>query len=112
MLQQEQTLSNDPKVGQLFNEWKGEVKNLAQQYNVDLDTAFTILARERIADVMASQRTKAEQEAIKGLQQNAQTTPGALNNGVVDHRTDIKAMSTTDFRKLQEKVLRGENINL
>lgn len=112
LMQQEQQLSNDSKVGALFNEWKAEVKEMASQFNVDYDTAFTILARERIADVMASQRTKAEQEAIKAIQTNAQTSPGALSAGAVDHRTDIKTMSTTDFRKLQEKVLRGENINL
>jgi hypothetical protein len=108
MLQQEQTLSNDPKVGQLFNEWKTEVKGLAQQYNVDLDTAFTILARERIADVMASQRTKAEQEAIKGLQQNAQTTPGSIRQGGEHLKNNIKDMPSKDFNSLVQKVLNGE----
>lgn len=81
LLQQDQQLSNHPKTGQLYNEWKNDIHSLAEEYKVDYDTAFTILARERIADVMSSQRTKAEQEAIKGLQSNIQTTPGSLASG-------------------------------
>jgi hypothetical protein len=108
MLMQEQQLSNDPKVGALFNEWKGEVKQLAQQYNVDLDTAFTILTRERIADVMSSQRVKAEQETIKGLQQNATTTPGALGVGGQEAKQDFSKMTSKDFEELTQRALRGE----
>lgn len=110
LMQQEQQLSSDPKVGQLFNEWKAEVKDLANQYNVDYDTAFTILARERIADVMSSQRTKAEQEAIKGLQTNAQTTPGSLSSGGNETfftREQVANMSQAEVNKHYNQIIKS-----
>lgn len=110
LMQQEQQLSSDPKVGQLFNEWKAEVKDLANQYNVDYDTAFTILARERIADVMSSQRTKAEQEAIKGLQTNAQTSPGSLSTGgneVFFTREQVANMSQAEVNKHYNQIIKS-----
>lgn len=55
---------------------------------------------------------QAEQNTIRKLQTNAQLTPGALGNGNTEHNTSVKNMSATDFQKLQERVLRGENITL
>lgn len=110
LMQQEQMLSNDPKVGTLFNEWKAEVKDLANQYSVDYDTAFTILARERIADVMSSQRTKAEQQAIQGLQTNAQTTPGSLSSGGNETfftREQVANMSQAEVNKHYNQIIKS-----
>lgn len=108
LMAQDNMLSNDPKVGAIYKEWKNDVVDVANQYNIDYDTAFTILTRERISDLMSKQAVQAEQAAIKGLQFNAQTTPGALGGAQVDHRADVKNMSSADFEKLINGIKRGE----
>lgn len=50
-----------------------------------------------------------EQEAIQKLQQNAQSTPGALGAGA-EHKAGYSNMSAADKKALRERVLRGENI--
>lgn len=50
-----------------------------------------------------------EQEAIQKLQQNAQSTPGALGAGA-EHKAGYANMSSADKKALRERVLRGENI--
>jgi hypothetical protein len=50
-----------------------------------------------------------EQEAIQKLQQNQQSTPGALSQGA-DHITSYSQLSAQDKKSLRERVLRGENI--
>lgn len=50
-----------------------------------------------------------EQEAIQKLQQNAQSTPGALGAGA-EHKAGYANMSAADKKALRERVLRGENI--
>ena len=105
---QDEQLSNDPKIGTLYKEWKTDVKDIASQYNVDYDTAFTILARERLADVLSKSKIATEQEVIKGLNQNALSTPGALNGDIADHKTSISNMSSADFEKMLSGIKRGE----
>lgn len=105
---QDEQLSNDPKIGGLYKEWRTDIKNISSQYNVDYDTAFTILARERLADVLGQAKIQTEQEVIKGLNQNAQSTPGALNSDLVDHQTSVSTMPSADFEKLIDGIKRGE----
>lgn len=51
-----------------------------------------------------------EQEAIQKLQNNAISSPGSLGGGNVDHNQSISQMSKADFDALQQRVLRGENV--
>ncbi|MGG4267429.1 hypothetical protein [Peribacillus simplex] len=49
-----------------------------------------------------------EQEAIQKLQGNAQSSPGSLSGGDVNHTTNIKNLSSSDFQSMVDQVLRGE----
>jgi len=50
----------------------------------------------------------AEQKTLRGLQQNAQTSPGALGSGQTAQTSSINNMSKADFHKMQNEVLMGE----
>jgi len=55
--------------------------------------------------------TMAEQKTLRGLQQNAAASPGALNGDQAE-KSSLSAMSSKDFNDLTNRVLRGEKINL
>ena len=50
-----------------------------------------------------------EQEVIQKLQQNAQSTPGALGAGA-EHKVGYSNLSAADKKALRDRVLRGETI--
>lgn len=52
----------------------------------------------------------AEQKTLRGLQQNAQTSPGALGSGQTEISKDFSKMSSKDFNALTERILKGEKI--
>lgn len=81
LLQQDSQLANDPKYGEIYKQWKGEVVELAQKYNVDYDTAFTFLTREKLPDLINNAKTKAEQSAIQKIAANGSASPGSLETG-------------------------------
>jgi len=55
--------------------------------------------------------TMAEQKTLRGLQQNAAASPGALNGDQAE-KSDYSNMPTADFNKLIERSLRGERIKI
>lgn len=57
-------------------------------------------------------RSQAEQEAIRKLSANAQSTPGALGQSGNAPNNSISNMSNTDFKALQERVMRGEKVQI
>lgn len=60
-----------------------------------------------------SLRTNTEQETIRKLSQNAQSTPGALGQEGADHqKPNVKDMSSKDFEDMILRVKRGEKVNL
>lgn len=61
---QEQTLSSKP----YYNEWKDEVKDIANMYNSDYATAYTLLAEKKMPEIIANYETKlksAKENAVK-----------------------------------------------
>lgn len=110
--EQEKNLESDPHVGELFKQWKGEIKQLADQTGADYDVAFTLMLRNKIPDLLNSTKTSAEQDAVKRLINNAQSSPGALGQGAEKPSNSISNMSKSDFAKLQSEVLRGERKTL
>ena len=54
----------------------------------------------------------AEQKALKGIQQNSQSSPGSLNGNQAESNSNFNNMSSKDFNDLTDRVLRGEKINL
>jgi hypothetical protein len=108
LMEQDTQLSNDPKMGEIYKEYREDIHKMANEYNVDYDTALTILTRDKFAELMSKHSIKAEQDTIKGLQQNAQTSPGAIGQSGVHGKTSIAQMDKKSFRELTESVLRGE----
>ena len=53
-----------------------------------------------------------EQEAIQKLQQNQNSSPGALGGAEVNHDNSVSKLSSNDFKSLVDQVLRGERKQL
>lgn len=53
-----------------------------------------------------------EQEALQKLQQNQNSSTGSLNGGEVEHNKSFSKMSKKDFDSIQQRVLRGERVQL
>lgn len=79
-----------------------EVWQLKEQRGIPLLEAYLRVSYKSLAQ-------QKEQEAIQKLQQNAQSTPGALGAGA-EHKTNVSDMSKSDFQSLVERVKRGETI--
>jgi hypothetical protein len=71
---------------------------------IPLKYAYSMYANKNSA-------TLAEQKTLRGIAQNAQTSPGALNGDQAE-KSSYSNMSTKDFNELTDRVLRGEKINL
>ncbi len=112
LLNQEKQLESDPEVGDLYKQWKGEVKQLADNANVDYETAFSYMLRRNVGQILNSTKTAGQQEAIRSITNNAQTSPGALSAGAGNVKPSVYSMSKADFRKMQEEVMRGERKTL
>jgi hypothetical protein len=62
--QQEQSLSSKP----FYSEWKDEVKSMANQFDCDYETAYTMTAAQKMPEIIASFETKlksAKDDAVK-----------------------------------------------
>ncbi|WP_050613338.1 hypothetical protein [Bacillus testis] len=53
-----------------------------------------------------------EQEAIQKLQQNQNSSPGALGGAEVNHNSSVAKLSKNDFNSMVDQVLRGERNQL
>jgi hypothetical protein len=112
LLEQDRKLESDPNFGELYKQFRDEVHQLAKLAQADYDTAFTLVLRDKLPSLLSGTKTQAEQEAIKKITQNAQTSTGSLSGGDVPHSTSISQMPKTDFNKLVEQVKRGETTSL
>jgi len=106
--QQESTLSNDPVLGEFYNDWKDEVHEMANQYNCDLDTAMTFLIRDRFGDILKKRSQKIQNETITKINTNSISSPGSLSSGGGQPSSNVWEMSDADFNKMVEKAARGE----
>ncbi len=111
MLQQEVELAKDPVKGELYNSWKDDVQAIANNFNVDLKTAFTLVLEEKLPDILGKAKAQTEQETIKKINANAQSTPGALSSESIP-KANIWDMNSSDFNKMIEKAKRGELRNI
>lgn len=112
LLEQDAKMRSDPARGELYKQWESDVKDKAVNYAVDLKTAFLLLLDERLPDLLSGTKTKAEQEAVKKILNNAQSSPGALGSEGAEPASSLKNMSDKDFEDLVNKVKRGEIKNL
>ena len=74
LIEQDKKLLNDPKLGEFYKQVKPNVEAIANQYNTDLDTAFTFLLRDKVPELM--QKINTNEKNLK----NAQTSTGSVNS--------------------------------
>lgn len=108
LIAQDSELSNDPAKGSLYKTWKPEISQVADQFNVDYQTAFAYVLANHLPEVMKNTATTAQQDAISKIAGNGQSTPGSLSSGADKPNASVWDMSTDDFQKMQERALRGD----
>lgn len=106
--QQDYELASDPVKGDLYNQWRFDVREMADRYNVDLRTAFSVVLEQRLGDVLAMNQKKIQQDTIKKINTNSKTTPGALGAANDQPGINYADMSEADFEKIMAKAMRGE----
>jgi hypothetical protein len=82
-----------------------KVYGYVNNYKLSLNDAYKLA---NYGDVIGKTAQTAQQEAIKKIAANGASSPGSLAAGGEGEEKSIFKMSQTDFRKLQEEVLRGE----
>ncbi|MDF2800783.1 MAG: hypothetical protein K0S61_686 [Anaerocolumna sp.] len=107
-IEQEAQLTSDPEVGHLYTQWKDDVKSVSKEFNVDLNTAFTLILRQNLGSILGQTSQKAQQETIQKINNNATSSPGGLSSEATHTKESVSKMSTKDFKELQNRVLRGE----
>lgn len=113
LMEQDSNLRSDPIRGELYKSWEGEVKQVSQNAGVDYRTAFNYLLDKKLPDLLNSQRTSGQQEAIRSITQNAQTSPGALGlNAGNAPKKSIKDMTVKESDDIAARVKRGEKVYL
>lgn len=108
LMEQDKTLEADPQVGELYKQYRPEIQALAKQAKCDYDIALTMMLRDKIPQLLNSTKSTAEQDAVKRLINNGQSSPGALGQGGSGQTSTISSMSKADFKAMQDQVLRGE----
>ena len=106
--QQDAELVNDPVKGELYNQWKSDVIDMANRYNTDLKTAFSVVLEERLGEVLAMNAKKIQNDTISKINENKTTTPGSLSASNEQPTLNAWDMSDNDFEKMMERASRGE----
>lgn len=86
-----------------------EVWELREKTGLSILDAYM---RVNYKNMIADAKLQAEQAAVKALQNNAQSSPGALGGEGAEQKTGYAALSKAERRALRDKVLRGENVQL
>lgn len=105
--QQEAAFNADPVRGEIYNQWKDEIREMSDKHNVDLDTAFSLLVSERLPDILSMNQRKIQNETINKINANQISTPGSLGTANEQPSLDVWSMSDAEFEKMQARALSG-----
>jgi len=84
-----------------FTKYKTDVINMAANKGYTLDDAYIIASHH---DRLNSARTQAQQETIRSLQQNADSSTGSLGADSPEHSGGYSAMSPSEKKAFRENV--------
>ena len=107
---QDTQLSNDPKNGELYKEWRDEIHGIASEHNVDYDIAFTYLVRERISDLMSKSSQKAEQKTLSNVINRGKKQVETGGEGGTSGKIDVNSLTDKQMEDIEERAMRGEKI--
>lgn len=98
LTRQDQTLANKP----FYNEWKNEVKETASNLNCDYETAYTLLAEQKMPEIIAGYEAKLKAQETN--ERNAGSSPGSLTgNGASPNQyfspDQVKSMSPSQVKQ-------------
>lgn len=111
LISQRENLSNDPKYGDVFKAWEGELKQRMEQYDqmyhngqiaqrVNLDTAFTLMWREKGPEEITMLKQKLDIEKAN-KESAARSTGSVKGQGKVDNQfftaDQVKAMTQQEI---------------
>lgn len=106
---------NDLKSKPFYAEVEPQLLQLAQSNpTLDLLGAYKYLVGERLFnngldDIVNNTKKQTEQETVRKLMNNAQSTPGALGAEATEHKTGYASLSKSEKEQFRQRVLRGEN---
>ena len=107
---QDTQLSNDPKNGELYKEWRDEIHEIAKMYNSDYDTAFTLLVRERLTDLMSKSSQKAEQKTLSNVINRSKRQVETGGEGGLTGKIDVNSLTDAQMDDMEQRAMRGEKI--
>ena len=107
---QDTQLSNDPKNGELYKEWRDEIHSIASEHNVDYDIAFTYLVRERLSDLMSKSSQKAEQKTLSNVINRSKKQVETGNEGGLSGKIDVNSLTDAQMDDMEQRAMRGEKI--
>lgn len=102
----ELALAADPVLGEHFLTLEEEVRNVAERYDADLESAFLLVLREKLPELLQAERQKGEQQLLQKLEANGMG-PGSLAAGP-SGGTGVFALDEGEFSELVARVKRGE----
>jgi len=111
-IKEHETLSKDEVFGDYYNEHLDEIKSSAENFKVDLNTAMLLSIKDNFKSIKEGATKKAQQDTINNIIKNGKTSPGSIASTQSAGTDDIANMSSEDFNKLTERVMRGEKIKL
>jgi hypothetical protein len=101
------SMENDVTNYPNFAQYKVDVINMAATKGYSLDDAYKILTYDSRVTTASQQ---AQQEAIRRLQQNADSSTGALGADAPDQATGYMAMSPTERKAYRDRIKRGQPV--
>lgn len=105
--QQDRELSQDEVRGQYYAECKDEVKEMADNFGVDLRTAFTLYIDQNLDKILSKATQKIQNETIEKINKNTKSTPGALGNPNESKTLNAWDLSDEEFKAMRENALSG-----
>ena len=103
----ELALASDPELGEHYLQLADQVKELSEQYQVDLESAFLVTLGQQLPELLAAERLQSEQQLLQKLAANA-ATPGSLQDAMPNNG-GILALSDQEFTALVERVKMGKS---
>lgn len=103
--QQEAEFKNDEFLSPIYNQYSDEIRNLADLYNVDINTAWSLFVGnpQNLKTIIENQTKNVEQTTIQNIQSNGIATPGSLVDEAQTPQTpNFKTMSKAEFEKYRE----------
>ena len=100
--ERERTLSQDERVlsdKPFYKDWEKDIKSMADSLNTDLQTAYTILAEQKMPDILKQYEEKlktAGDEAIKDYLAKKRAAPGITEGAGSTPVTEVKTPKTFD----------------